>query len=96
MGIQVMKSLGNGGLLSKMTAQECIHYALSLPTHAIALGFTSVEQVEEDVRAALEFVQLTPEEMADLRIRAAGIAGPSLEDWKKPMESTAQALHDNV
>jgi uncharacterized protein len=96
MGVQVMKSLGNGGLLSTMTAQDCIHYALSLPTHAIALGFTTLEQVEEDVQAALQFEKLSPEEMDDLRKRATGVAGPNLENWKKPMESTAEAVHDDV
>ena len=31
LGIQVMKSLGNGQLLTSMTARDCINYALSLP-----------------------------------------------------------------
>ena len=42
LGVQVMKSLGNGKLLTSTTARDCINYALSLPTHCIALGLTSV------------------------------------------------------
>ena len=68
MGIQVVKSLGNGGLLTTLTTQECIHYALSLPTHCVALGFTTVEQVEEDVRIARQFEQFSAEEMDRLRV----------------------------
>lgn len=98
MGVQVMKSLGNGGLLSLMSAQECIHYALSLPTHCIALGFTTVAQVEEDVKAAIAFDPLEKEEMDRLRLLASNAGGPDLEDWKKPYggESRSETVHDDV
>ena len=87
LGIQVMKSLGNGKLLTSMTAWDCIHYALSLPTHCIALGFTSLDHVEEDVRSAREYEPLAATEMDQLRARAAKVAGADLEDWKKPLQS---------
>ncbi|MBT3342818.1 MAG: aldo/keto reductase [Gemmatimonadetes bacterium] len=96
LGVQVMKSLGNGGLLSTMTARECIDYALTLPTHCIALGFTSIEQVEDDVRSAQRHTPLTPGEMEILRDRAAAVAGPDMEKWKKPMEALARPRHDDV
>jgi len=100
LGIQVMKSLGNGKLLSAMTARDCINYALSLPTHCIALGFTSIGQVEDDVRFAQQHEPLSAEEMVQLRTRAARVAGPELEDWKKPLGSSATGrqtpLHDDV
>lgn len=96
LGIQVMKSLGNGKLLTTMTARDCIHYALSLPTHCIALGFTSLDQVEEDVRAAQRYAPLSEDEMQQLRTRAAKVAGADLEDWKKPLQSLATPGHDDV
>jgi len=100
LGIQVMKSLGNGKLLTSMTARDCINYALSLPTHCIALGFTSIGQVEDDVRFAQQYEALSAEEMDQLRARAAGVAGPELENWKKPLVTSATGrqipIHDDV
>ena len=100
LGIQVMKSLGNGKLLPTMTVRDCIHYALSLPTHCIALGFTSIGQVEDDVRFAQQYEPLAAEEMDQLRVRAARVAGPDLEVWKEPLralEASRQTpLHDDV
>lgn len=69
-----------------MTAQDCINYALSLPTHCIALGFTSLDHVEDDVRAARQYKPLSTEQMDQLRARAAKVAGPDLEDWKNPLQ----------
>jgi aryl-alcohol dehydrogenase-like predicted oxidoreductase len=100
LGIQVMKSLGNGKLLTELSAQECINYSLSLPTHCIALGFTSLAQVEEDVRIAQQFEALSDVEMAQLRTRAVQIAGPDTEDWKHPLGTSRvrgrTRLHDDV
>lgn len=100
LGVQVMKSLGNGKLLQTLTVADCINYALSLPTHCIALGFTSIDQVEDDVRFAQQHEFLSGAEMAQLRAQAAGVAGPDLEDWKKPLGSLAEGrktpLHDDV
>ena len=99
-GVQVMKSLGNGQLLASMSTRDCISYALSLPTHCITLGFTSIGQVEDDVRFAREFEPLSVEEMDHLRSRAAKKAGPHLEDWKKPLlsrpEERLTPLHDDI
>ena len=100
LGIQVMKSLGNGNLLNTLTVSDCINYALSLPTHCIALGFTSVDQVEDDVRFAQQYEMLSSKEMEQLRVRAAKVAGPALEDWKKPLESSTTGrqipFHDDI
>ena len=99
-GIQVMKSLGNGKLLTSLTARDCINYALSLPTHCITLGFTNIGQVEDEVRFAQQFESLAVEKMDELRVRAARMAGPDLEDWKKPLRSLGKnrrtPLHDDI
>ena len=95
-----MKSLGNGKLLTWITARDCIRYALSLPTHCIALGFTRIGQVEDEVRFAQQYEPLAAEEMDQLRARAARVAGPDLEVWKKPLRaleaSRRTPLHDDV
>jgi len=100
LGVQVMKSLGNGKLLTSIAARDCINYALSLPTHCIALGVTSLGQVEDDVRFAQQYEPLSAEEMDQLRARAARVAGPDLENWKKPLQTLAAdrqtPLHDDV
>ena len=95
-----MKSLGNGKLLTSITARDCINYALSLPTHCIALGFTSLGQVEDDVRFAQQHEPLSADGMAQLRARAARVAGPGLENWKQPFMSLEAGRrtprHDDV
>jgi len=86
MGIQAMKSTANAGLLPGLHLRDCLTYALSLPIHCLALGCTTVGQVEDDVRIAQQFQPMAPEEMADLRKRASRMAGPRLENWKRNTE----------
>ncbi len=81
--IQVMKSFANARLMSVLSARECLSYVLSLPIHAVSLGATTLGQLEDDVRIAQQFRPLSSEEMEALRRRAASVAGPALEDWKR-------------
>ncbi|PYV21865.1 MAG: aldo/keto reductase, partial [Acidobacteria bacterium] len=83
MGIQGMKSLANAKLLQDFSVRECLSYVLSLPVNCIAIGCTTVGQLEDDVRFAQQFKPLSADEMDPLRHRAQGIAGPYLEDWKR-------------
>jgi uncharacterized protein len=85
-----MKIFGNAFLLRTFSVQDCLRYTLSLPVTAVALGFTSPGQLEDDVRIAQNFKPLTSEEMDKLRARAAldrfdVIKGPALEYWKRPL-----------
>jgi predicted aldo/keto reductase-like oxidoreductase len=89
MGIQAMKSTANAGLLSALHLKECLSYTLSLPVHCVALGCTTVGQVEDDVRVAQQFRPIAAEEMAELRKRASHLAGPHLENWKRSKESAS-------
>ena len=94
MGIQGMKSLANAKLLQDFSVRECLSYVLSLPVNCIAIGCTTVGQLEDDVRFAQQFKQLSADEMDPLRHRAQSIAGPYLEDWKRNAQtrgSTADA-----
>lgn len=95
MGIQAMKSTANAGLLSGLHLKECISYVLSLPVHCLALGCTTVGQIEDDVRVAQSFQPMAAEELAALRKRASHMAGPRLENWKRDnQQATARRYWD--
>jgi predicted aldo/keto reductase-like oxidoreductase len=83
MGIQGMKSTANGGLIPNIHVKELLSYTLSLPIHCLALGCTTIGQIEDDVRIAQQFEPMSTDKMAELRKRAARSAGPRLENWKR-------------
>ena len=89
LGIQGMKSLANAKLMQRMSAAQCIRYALSLPIHCLAVGCTTLGQIEDDVRIATAFQPFNAAEMADLRKAAEELAGPRLEDWKRAPATAA-------
>lgn len=89
-GMLGMKIFGNAFLLRTFSVRDCLSYTLSLPVHAVTLGFSSQGQLEDDVRIGQNFKPLTDEEMAALRTCAAAdrfdvINGPSLEYWKRKL-----------
>jgi len=84
-----MKSFANAKLLQEFGARDCLSYALSLPLHCVAVGCTTIGQLEDDVRIAQQFKPFTAEEMDALRKRAEGIKGPGLEDWKRNINARA-------
>jgi uncharacterized protein len=95
MGIQGMKSTANAKLLQTLAMKDCLSYALSLPIHCVALGCTTVGQIEDDVRIAQQFTPLDEAKLNELRERAAKIKGPQLEDWKLNTEvATANTYRD--
>jgi aryl-alcohol dehydrogenase-like predicted oxidoreductase len=83
LAVQAMKTFGNARLMSVLSARECLEYALSLPISIVIVGATTLGQIEDDVRIAQRFRPLSPEQMAELRRRAASVAGATLEDWKR-------------
>ena len=87
LGIQGMKSTANAKLLQRFSVKNCISYVLSLPIHCLALGCTTLGQLEDDVRIAREFKSFGQEQMAELREQAEKLAGPELEDWKRDINS---------
>jgi aryl-alcohol dehydrogenase-like predicted oxidoreductase len=60
-GVLGMKSLGNGVILKSgaVTAIECLHYALSLPTSVVITGIESMERLEQAFEAARTFETMT-------------------------------------
>ncbi len=93
MGIQAMKSTANAKLLQAIHLKDCLSYVLSLPVDCLALGCTTVGQVEDDVRIAQEFTPLGPEQLAEIRDKVVKLKGPQLEDWKINTQTGAAGTH---
>ncbi len=91
LGIQGMKSTANAKLLQSLSVPDCLRYTLSLPIHCLAIGCTTIGQLEDDVRVAKSFKPLAEAELAGLRKQAAPLAGPKLEDWKRDKEQAGVA-----
>ena len=71
-----MKPMGDGYVLrsGKVTAIECLHYALSLPTSVVITGCESVERVEQALEAVGTFKPLTQAQVAGLLEKTRGEA----------------------
>jgi predicted aldo/keto reductase-like oxidoreductase len=93
MGIQGMKSTANSKLLQSIALKYCLSYVLSLPIHCLALGCTTVGQVEDDVRIAQSFKPLGADQLASIREKALKLKGPQLEDWKINTETATAGTH---
>lgn len=91
MGIQGMKSTANAGLLGEIHVKDCLTYVLSLPIHCLALGCTTIGQIEDDVWIAQQFKPMSQQQMAQVRESAASLAGPRLENWKRDVNKQASA-----
>ena len=89
LGIQGMKSLANAKLLQSLSVRQCIQYVLSLPIHCLAVGCTTIGQIEDDVRIAREFRQYDGKEMTAIRDRVKKLAGAGLEDWKRDLQQAS-------
>jgi uncharacterized protein len=95
MGIQAMKSTANAKLLQAISLKDCLTYVLSLPIHCLALGCTTIGQIEDDVRIAQQFKPLGDQEIAQIRAKAATLKGPQLEDWKIDTARGAVGTHQD-
>lgn len=93
MGIQAMKSTANAKLLQAIPVRDCITYVLSLPVHCVALGCTTIGQIEDDVRIAQRFKPMDEQQLAELRQRASRFKGPQLEDWKRNTERASAPMY---
>ena len=72
-GVLGMKPLSNGMILrsGKVTAIECLHYAMALPTSVVITGVETMERLNQALEAARSFRPLTAAEMDGLRQRTA-------------------------
>jgi hypothetical protein len=71
-----MKSLGFGAILrsNTVTAIECLHYALNLPTATVITGMDSLDILEQGLTAVRTFKPMTPDEVAALLAKTAQAA----------------------
>lgn len=89
LGIQGMKGLANAKLLQSLSVRQCIQYVLSLPIHCLAVGCTTIGQIEDDVRIAREFARYDDKQLTSIRERAKRLAGADLEDWKRDLRQAS-------
>lgn len=88
MGVFAMKVFANAYNLRAFGVPNCLNYALTLPITSAALGFSTIGQLEDDVRIAQKFKPLSNAEMDALRAHASitfreVTYGPGLEYWKR-------------
>jgi aryl-alcohol dehydrogenase-like predicted oxidoreductase len=78
-GVLSMKPLANGTILESKTvsATECLHYALNLPTSVVITGCESLKDLDQAINAATTFKTLSDDEVTEIlgRTRAAALSG---------------------
>lgn len=75
-GVLGMKSMGNGIILKSrtVTAVECLHYALNLPTSVVITGIDSLDILDQAFEAARTFRPMTPDAVQALLSRTSKAA----------------------
>jgi aryl-alcohol dehydrogenase-like predicted oxidoreductase len=75
-GVLGMKPIANGLILKSktVTATECLHYALNLPTSVVITGCDSMEILEQALEAAATFRPMSEAEVQALLARTAKAA----------------------
>jgi predicted aldo/keto reductase-like oxidoreductase len=75
-GVLGMKSMANGRILHSNTvsATECLHYALNLPTSVVITGCDSMAILEQACEAARTFRPMREDEVTALLARTATVA----------------------
>lgn len=96
MAVLGMKSMGAGKILEtkKVSAIECLHYAMNLPVSVVITGCESVGVLEQAVQAALTFQPLSPAEVSGLLARTKDVASDGkYETFKTTDEHDTTAKH---
>ena len=75
-GVLGMKSMGSGTILESkaVTAVECLHYAMHLPTSVVITGCETMGVLDQALAAALSFEPLAPAQIAALLDRTKDFA----------------------
>jgi predicted aldo/keto reductase-like oxidoreductase len=75
-GVLGMKPLGDGHVLkcSGVTAIDCLHYALTLPTSVVITGCETMERLDQALQAADTFRPLTNEQVTQLLAKTKPLA----------------------
>src|ERR1700680_1944701 len=96
-GVLGMKPLGMGNVLksgSGVTATECLHYALSLPTSVVINGCDSMERLEQAFHAVRTFKPMSEPQLQAIvsKTREAAMTG-RFEPFKTTMQFDGTAQH---
>jgi hypothetical protein len=94
-GVLGMKSMGSAVILKSNTvsAIECLHYAMHLPTSVVITGIDSTQILEQAFEAARTFRPLEPQQVSQLLSRTASAAAQGRFELFKTsshFDSTAQ------
>jgi aryl-alcohol dehydrogenase-like predicted oxidoreductase len=75
-GVLGMKALGFGYILQSktVTALECLHYAMNLPTSTVITGCDSIKILDQAIEAARTFKPMAPGQVSALLARTAAAA----------------------
>jgi predicted aldo/keto reductase-like oxidoreductase len=95
-GVLGMKSMGDGLVLKSgaATPQECLRYALSLPTSVVITGIDSLDILKQDLEVVKTFQPLNEKEMADLLARTMKAAAKGeFERFKTTNAFDSTATH---
>ena len=95
MGVLGMKPLGSGEILRSkaVTAIECLHYALNLPTSVVINGIDSMKRLEQALEAIATFQPMNDSQVAALLAKTSELAqSGDFEPFKtsKKYDTTAQ------
>ena len=91
-----MKSLGGRGQLVdglSLSAEQCRAYALALPISTLVCGIQSVENLEQDVAIARNFVPMSAAEMQALSGSVQEEAGDGRFEWFKSTQYFDSTYH---
>jgi aryl-alcohol dehydrogenase-like predicted oxidoreductase len=95
-GVLGMKPIANGLILKSrvVTAIECLHYALNLPTSVVITGCDSMEILDQALEAVRTFHPMTGDEVQALLARTAKAASSGeFELFKTTSIYDATATH---
>jgi aryl-alcohol dehydrogenase-like predicted oxidoreductase len=75
-GVLGMKSMGNGIILKSgaVSAMECLHYALNLPTSVVITGIDSLDMLRQAIEAAETFRPMSDAEVQAILVKSAPAA----------------------
>jgi aryl-alcohol dehydrogenase-like predicted oxidoreductase len=95
-GVLGMKCMANGIILksSTVTAVECLHYALNLPTSVVITGCDSMDVLEQALRVVRTFKPMTPAQVQALlaKTKSAALHG-EFEPFKTSSIFDSTATH---
>ena len=95
-GVLAMKTMANGIILRSgaVTALECLHYALNLPTSVVITGIDSMERLEQAFEAVRTFHPMSQAEVDALLAKTAAAASlGEFEPFKTSSIFDATAVH---